>query len=50
MNILVFNAGSASLKLEIIQAEPNITAPNQGHKLVSGIIEEIGKAAVLSQL
>lgn len=50
MNILVFNAGSASLKFEVIQAESNIASPNQGHKLVSGIIEGIGKDAVLSQL
>lgn len=50
MNILVFNAGSASLKFEVIQAESTINTPNQGRKLVSGIIEEIGKDTVLSQL
>lgn len=50
MNILVFNAGSASLKIEVIAAESTITTPDRGRKLVSGIIEGIGKNAVLSQL
>lgn len=50
MSILVFNAGSASLKFEVIQADSSIINPNQGRKLVSGIIEQIGKEPVLLQL
>lgn len=50
MNVLVLNAGSNSLKFEVIAVEPNITTPDQGKKLVSGIIEGIGGDAVLAQL
>lgn len=50
MNILVFNAGSASLKFEAIKAELDIATPDQGQKLVSGVIEGIGADASLSQL
>lgn len=41
MNILVFNAGSASLKIEVIEAESTITTSDRGRKLVSVIIEGI---------
>ncbi|BAZ11180.1 acetate kinase [Calothrix sp. NIES-4071] len=50
MNVLVLNAGSNSLKFEVIAVESNITTPDQGKKLVSGIIEGIGGDAVLAQL
>jgi acetate kinase len=46
MNILVLNSGSASLKFEVIEAEPN----DLGRKVVSGAIEGIGDNANLSRL
>ncbi len=48
MNVLVFNAGSASLKFEVIST-PDSTNFDMGHKLVSAIVEGIGENAVLSQ-
>ncbi len=48
MNVLVFNAGSASLKFEVIST-PDSTNSDMGHKLVSAIVEGIGENAVLSQ-
>ena len=50
MNILVFNAGSASLKFEFIKADSPNPDLKQLHKVVSGSIEHIGGDAVLSQL
>jgi acetate kinase len=50
MNILVLNAGSASLKFEVIKAEPDMATPDQGKKLISGVIEGIGEDATLAQL
>jgi acetate kinase len=50
MNILVFNAGSASLKFEVIQVEPEFTTSDQGQKLISGTVEGIGEEATLAQL
>jgi acetate kinase len=48
MNILVFNAGSASLKFEVIAAQPGAVTSDEGCKLVSGSIEGIGDDAVFS--
>src|SRR6266480_799482 len=50
MNILVLNAGSASLKFEVI-ATPELpfTADKQ-YKLVSGIVEGLGEEATFSLL
>lgn len=50
MNILVFNAGSSSLKFEFIQAHDHNPPLRQLRKVVSGSIENIGRDAVLSQL
>ncbi|MEA5598516.1 hypothetical protein VB797_29700 [Rivularia sp. UHCC 0363] len=50
MNILVFNAGSASLKFELIRADSHNPNLQQLHKVISGSIEHIGGDAVLSQL
>ncbi|MBV6623188.1 MAG: acetate/propionate family kinase [Rivularia sp. (in: Bacteria)] len=50
MNILVFNAGSASLKFEIIRADSQNPDLKQLHKVTSGSIEHIGADTVLSQL
>lgn len=46
MNILVLNPGSASLKFEIIDADPSSTALVRA-KLLSGSVEVIGKDAKL---
>jgi acetate kinase len=40
----VFNAGSASLKFDMVEADPVQSSPHDGRTLVSGIIEGIGKA------
>jgi acetate kinase len=50
MNVLVFNAGSASLKFELVRADSHNPDLQQLHKVISGSIEHIGKDAVLSQL
>jgi acetate kinase len=49
MNILVLNAGSASLKFEVI-ATSNDLLPSPECKLVSGIVEGIGERARFSLL
>lgn len=49
MNILVLNAGSASLKFEVI-ATSNDLLPSQECKLVSGIVDGIGERARFSLL
>jgi acetate kinase len=50
MNVLVLNAGSASLKFEVISALANEDALNSQTKLVSGAIENIGEEATFSLL
>ncbi|MBF2017664.1 MAG: acetate/propionate family kinase [Rivularia sp. T60_A2020_040] len=50
MNILVFNAGSASLKFELIRADSDNPDLQQLHKIISCSIEHIGGDTVLSQL
>ncbi len=50
MNVLVLNAGSGSLKFEVIAAVANDDALNDQQKLVSGVIENIGEAATFSLL
>ena len=47
MNILVLNAGSASLKFEVITASKSSSLSNKC-KLVSGIVEKIGEEATFS--
>lgn len=42
--MLVFNAGSASLKFDVVDADPSQASPHDGRTLISGIIEGIGKA------
>jgi acetate kinase len=42
VNVLVFNPGSASLKFELIAADPPTPHLVGGRKLVSGVIEPIG--------
>jgi acetate kinase len=48
MNILVFNAGSASLKFDVIAVQSATATPDSSNKLVSGIIEDIGNRAALT--
>jgi acetate kinase len=50
MNILVINAGSASLKFEVIATPGFPSAFDKQRKLVSGIIEGIGEEATFSLL
>ncbi|WP_414621323.1 acetate/propionate family kinase [Calothrix sp. CCY 0018] len=50
MNVLVFNAGSASLKFELIRADSEKPDLQQLHQVISCSIEHIGGDAVLSQL
>ncbi|HEX8844706.1 MAG TPA: acetate/propionate family kinase [Pyrinomonadaceae bacterium] len=50
MNVLVLNAGSASLKFEVIAAHPEDDALNEQRQLVSGVVEDIGEEATLSLL
>jgi acetate kinase len=44
VKILVFNAGSASLKFDVVEADPSQASPHDGRTLISGIIEGVGKA------
>ncbi len=41
--VLVLNAGSASLKFDVIEADSEQTSPHDGRTILSGIIKEIGK-------
>ena len=51
MQVLVFNAGSASLKFDLVQGNAGQTSASQGKQLVSCIIEGIGsEKATLSVL
>ena len=50
MNILVLNAGSASLKFDVIATLNSDGLPSQECKLASGIIESIGERAKFSLL
>jgi acetate kinase len=50
MNILVFNAGSASLKFEVIATPEPPKVSDQQRKLVSGGVEGIGEEATFSLL
>ena len=51
LKILVFNAGSASLKFDVIEADAEQASPHDGRTMVSGILEGIGKEeATLSRL
>lgn len=42
MRVLVFNAGSASLKFDLVNIREDASGPSSGRKLVSAIIEGIG--------
>lgn len=50
MNILVLNAGSASLKFEVIAAAPNEDVLENYEQLISGTVENIDKEATFSLL
>src|ERR671923_2058257 len=50
MNILVLNAGSASLKFDVIATLNNDGLPSQQCKVASGMIEGIGERAKFSLL
>lgn len=50
MNVLVLNAGSASVKFEVIETDPDAPLDRFGRKRVSGAVEHIGQDATLSLL
>jgi acetate kinase len=50
MNILIFNAGSASLKFEPIATPELPSVSDKQRKVVSGIVEKIGEGATFSLL
>lgn len=50
MNILVLNAGSTSLKFEVIAVGPNEDVLDEYRQLISGVVEDIGKEATFSLL
>ena len=47
MVVLVLNAGSNSLKFDVVDADRGQRAPSTAKRLFSGVIEDIGKDAVL---
>jgi acetate kinase len=49
MNILVLNAGSASLKFEVIATPELPFTSDKQHKLVSGIVEGIGEELLIAE-
>lgn len=46
MNVLVLNAGSATLKFQVVRTDADRMAANSDEKLASGMIERIGGEAV----
>jgi len=48
MNILVLNAGSSSLKFQLIRTDPEKLERNEDERLARGIIERIGGQALLT--
>ncbi len=50
MNILVLNAGSASLKFEVMAMPESPSVSEKQRKLISGIVEGIGEEATFSLL
>lgn len=47
MNVLVLNAGSATLKFQLVQTDPDKIASDQDERLARGVIERIGGEAIL---
>ena len=50
MNVLVMSPGGNSLKVEVVSCSPEQQFASQGRKLVSVILEGIGKTPCLSVL
>lgn len=48
MNILVLNAGSSSLKFQLIRTDPERLANDQDESLAKGIVDRIGGQALLT--
>lgn len=48
MNVLVLNAGSSSLRFELIRTDPDLMARDADARLGGGMIERIGGQALLS--
>lgn len=49
-HVLVFNPGSGSLKFEIVAADPPGSDHVRGRKLISGVVEPVGRDAELKLL
>ncbi|MDB5033226.1 MAG: acetate kinase [Chlorobi bacterium] len=48
MNVLVLNAGSSSLKFQLIDTDLDMIAGNRDRRLARGVIERIGSQALIS--
>ncbi|MEP7220257.1 MAG: acetate kinase, partial [Bacteroidota bacterium] len=48
MNVLVLNAGSSSLKFQLIDTDLDMIADNRDRRLARGVIERIGSQALIS--
>ncbi len=48
MNVLVLNAGSSSLKFQLVRTGPREIAANADERLARGMVERIGGLAILS--
>ena len=48
MNVLVLNAGSSSLKFQLIATDPERIVRNQDERLCRGVIERIGGEAIIT--
>ncbi len=47
MVVLAFNPGSNSLKFDLVETEPALACAGDGRKLLSGVIDHIGKQTKL---
>ena len=48
MNVLVLNAGSSTLKFQLVETDADMIASNRDHRLARGQIERIGGEAVIT--
>ena len=47
MNVLVLNAGSSSLRFELIRTDPELMGRDEDERLAGGMIERIGGQALV---
>ena len=48
MNILILNAGSSTLKFQIIETDPDLMKADRDRRLAHGVVERIGGRAVIT--